>query len=384
MLTMHNTRRALVISFSDISRDARVLRQLSVVAQHAHVTTLGYGPAPDGADEHLQIPTSAASLPQTPLGVAKLAARRLDAAELSAPGAQAAIALAAGRAFDVVVANDARSLALADRLAAGAPIWADLHEWAPEERTHVLSWRLLVAPLMDHLCRKYLPRVDAVTTVGPAIAELYRTTYGVTTEVMRSAPRRADLSPSAVVDGVVRLVHSGGAVPGRSLETMIDAVGELGPAYPLDLYLVPANDGGKYLRTLTERAEAHAHVTVKEPVRPADLPGTLNRYDVGVFWIPPFNTNARLTLPNKLFDFVQARLAVAIGPSTEMMDIVRKYDLGPISAGFDVDSIVSSLRGLTSASAARYKANADRAAEDLSFENESRVADAILTRLLGD
>ena len=49
-----------------------------------------------------------------------------------------------------------------------------MHEWAPEERTHVTSWRLLVAPLMDHICRTYLPRCDAVTTIGPSIADLYR------------------------------------------------------------------------------------------------------------------------------------------------------------------------------------------------------------------
>lgn len=44
----------LVISFSDIRRDARLLRQLSVVKDFGHVTTLGYGSHPAGNDDRLQ------------------------------------------------------------------------------------------------------------------------------------------------------------------------------------------------------------------------------------------------------------------------------------------------------------------------------------------
>lgn len=176
-----------MISLSPIHRDARVLRQLSVVAEFGHVTTIGYGPKPEGSDEHLQVPDGLSTLPQTPLGIAKLALRRLRAAELEAPASQWVLKAVKGRRFDIVVANEARILALADAVAGGAPIWADMHEWAPEERTHILSWRLLVAPLMDHLCRTYLPRCAAITTVGDRIGELYRSRYGVEARTMRNS-----------------------------------------------------------------------------------------------------------------------------------------------------------------------------------------------------
>src|SRR5690606_36972605 len=121
------------------------------------------------------------------------------------------------------------------------------------------------------------------------------------------------------------LVHSGGAVPGRNLEAMIDVAVALGPGYSLDLYLMPAGDRGRYLATLRERAAAHPGITFHAPVTPAELPATLNRYDIGVFWIPPFNTNARYTLPNKLFDYVQGRLAIAVGPTEEMARVVTEH-----------------------------------------------------------
>lgn len=372
----------LLISLSPIARDSRVLRQLSVVSEFGRVVTVGYGPRPDGSAEHIEVPGNLKTLPQTPAGVARLALRRLRSAELAAPAIQWVLRALEGRRFDAVVANEARILALAEAVAHGAPIWADMHEWAPEERTHITSWRLLVAPLMDHLCRTYLPRCAAVTAVGPSIAQLYNEHYGVPTLVMRNASRFQELAPSPVKDDRVRLVHSGSAVLGRNLELMIDAVNALPERFTLDLYLVPANDGGTYMRALRERAASSNRVTFHDPVPPADLPRTLNDYDLGVFWIEPFNTNARLTLPNKLFDFVQARIGMAIGPSEEMEPVVRKHQLGPIAQGFDLAQCIDSLRDITAMDVRRWKDSAEAAAHELSFEKDAEVARGILSRML--
>lgn len=374
----------LLISLSPIARDSRVLRQLSVVAEFGRVTTVGYGPKPEGADEHIEVPASLKTLPQTPTGVARLALRRLRSAELAAPAIQWVLDALQGRRFDAVVANEARILALAEAVAHGAPIWADMHEWAPEERTHITSWRLLVAPLMDHLCRAYLPRCAAVTAVGGRIAELYEERYGVRTAVMRNSSRFQELAPTAVSEDAVRLVHSGSAVLGRNLELMIDAVTTLPERFTLDLYLVPANDGGAYMRALRERASGSDRVRFHDPVPPADLPRTLNQYDLGVFWIEPFNTNARLTLPNKLFDFVQGRIGVAVGPSEEMAPVVHEHGLGPIAEGFALEQCIASLRDISAEDLRRWKNASDAAARELSFETDAEVARGILRDLLAN
>lgn len=374
--------RILVISLSDIASDARVLRQIGVAAEIGEVTTIGYGPTPAGADEHIQVPSDRLSLPQTPSGVAKLALRRFRSAELSAPGVQFILTALKDRTFDAVIANEARILACAHRVANGAPVWADLHEYAPEERTHILSWRLLVAPLMDYMCREYLPKAAASTTVAEGIAELYEQTYGVRPQLMRNAAPFQDLSPTALDGDRIRLVHSGGAVHGRNLETMIDAVRQLPEQFTLDLYLIPAADGGAYLRSLEERAAGDPRITIHDAVSPQELPRVLNQYDVGVFWMPPTHTNGRLALPNKLFDYVQARLAVAIGPSVEMVRIVNEHGLGVVSDSFELADIVESLRSLTPKKVAAFKHASDAAAPQLSFDQEAEVERSILRRML--
>lgn len=371
----------LVISFSPIYRDARVLREISAIATVADVTSIGYGAAPPHVVEHIEIPSSASSLPQTPTGVLKLALRRLQTAELAAPATQVAIEKLRGRRFDLVVANDARALPCAFAVAGGAPVWADLHEYAPQERTHVLVWKLLVAPLMDHICRHYLPRCAATTTVGEEIAKLYEKNYGVRPHLLRNTANYHELAPTPVPEyGPIRLVHSGAAVYGRNLEATMEAVKRAGEDFTLDLYLVKANDGGKYYRQLEAQAQQCDRIHLREPVAPEELPATLNRYDVGVFWIPPFNTNARLTLPNKTFDYIQARIGMAIGPTIEMAKLVQEYQMGVVSSGFEVESMVAALKQVTREEVRQWKANADRAAREINFELESQtIVDIVRT-----
>ena len=144
--------RILCVSFSPIIRDARVLRQIDVLAQLGEVTTIGYGDQPPGVgSRHLRIDDANNSLPRHPLGVLKLATRQLRSAELAAPAAQQALRLAAverargrpGRGQRRP--GPARSPTGWPR---GAPVWADMHEWAAEEFSHDRVWRTFVAPLM--------------------------------------------------------------------------------------------------------------------------------------------------------------------------------------------------------------------------------------------
>lgn len=372
----------LCISFSDIQADARVLRQLDILSEFGDVTTLGYGEKPRSVVEHLELDASLPSLPQTVAGVVLLAVRAFRKVELMAPAVHAARRLLEDRTFDLVVANEARALPLAHLIAGHAPVWGDMHEWAPEERVHVLSWRLLVKPYMTAICSKYLPQTDAVTVVNDSIGRLYEEQFSIEAVTVRNARPFIDLQPSAQVPGVIRLVHSGAAIPGRNLEGMISATGKLGPGYTLDLYLVTARDGGKYLRFLESLAANTKNVTLHRPVTPEDLPITLNQYDVGIFSLPPQTKNHALMLPNKFFDFVQARLAIVFSPSPETSRLINEYDLGVIAEDFSDDALADALRQMTSEGIALFKSHAHLAARTLSSDRDQEAQRKILKNLL--
>lgn len=373
--------RILCISFSDIRSDARVLRQLDVLAHHGDVTTLSYGDRPDAAADHLSIPSELPSLPQTPSGVARLALRRFRSVAMGAPAVKAAQELLGDREFDIVVANEARALPLAFEVVGSPRVWCDLHEWAPAERTHVLSWRLLVAPFMRWVCAQYLPRVDAATTVNRSIAAMYEEQFGVHCDIVRNAiAYRPDLRPSPMT-GTVRLVHSGGAVPGRNLEAIIEAVDLLGDGYSLDLYLVKSRQAESYWRQLVARIESSPRTQLHAAVTPDQLPETLNPHDLGVYALPPHTPNHRLMLPNKFFDFIQARLGFVFGPSVETDRLITENGLGVIAAGYAAEDLADAIRGLTADQVAAFKAATDSVAETMSSETDVLVEGEILRRL---
>ncbi|MHA7305441.1 glycosyltransferase family protein [Arthrobacter sp. TMN-49] len=376
----------LCISFSDINVDSRVLRQLAVLSGFGDVTTLSYGDQPKDATHHLEVDSALPSLPQTIPGVAKLALHRFKSVMLDAPAVKSALALATGKKYDLIVANEARALPLAHALAAesspATPVWGDMHEWAPEERAHVLSWRLLVKPFMTYVCKEYLPRTEAVTAVNGSIGRLYDARFGCTSEVVRNAAPFKDLSPSPMQDGVVRMAHSGAAIPGRNLEGMITAAIELGEGYTFDLYLVKGRDGGKYWEQLKALAAGSDRVTFHDAVAPTELAATLNQYDVGIFSLPPQTTNHKLMLPNKFFDFVQARLAIVFSPSPETSALIEAHDLGAIAADYSTEALVDAVRSLTREDIAKHKLNAHAAAQLLSSQEDEEVEQALLTRVL--
>jgi glycosyltransferase involved in cell wall biosynthesis len=375
-------KRILCVSFSDISADSRVLRQLDALAGLAEVTTIGFGGKPAGAAEHLEIDASLASLPQTPLGVALLALRRHEAVELRAPAVREALRLVGDRRFDLVVANEARAMAMAHRVARGAPVVADMHEWAPEERTHVRSWRLLIKPFMAHQCAKYLPKMAALTVVNDSIGAMYETHFGVRTHTVRNASEYRELAPSEVAEGRIRLVHSGGAVPGRNIEALIEAVRLLDDRFTLDLYLVPARDGGRYLDGLRALIAREPRVTLHPPVPTTELVDTLNAYDVGIYCLPRLTPNHWLMLPNKIFDFVQARLGVVFASAPETDRLITEHDVGAIAPSASARALADTLAPLTTDRVREIKANASQAAKELSSAEDAAVTRAVVAKLL--
>jgi hypothetical protein len=103
------------------------------------------------------------------------------------------------------------------------------------------------------------------------------------------------------------------------------------------------------------------------------LPTYLNQFDIGVFLIEPVNFNYHYILPNKFFEFIQARLAIAIGPSPEMARIVRQYDLGVVSEDFSPKTFARSLSTLDAEKINDYKTKSHNVARLMSAEKNKEI-----------
>ena len=114
------------------------------------------------------------------------------------------------------------------------------------------------------------------------------------------------------------------------------------------------------------------------------LPHTLNAYDIGFYILKPISFNTLHALPNKFFEFVQARLMVAIGPSPEMAAYVERYGLGVVAKDFTPESMAAALSDLTQERIMEYKMNAHKCAWELSSEPNNEKILALVRGLIGE
>lgn len=357
--------RLLIISYSRLFRDARVLRQIRLFRDDYAVTTVGYGPAPEGVVEHLEVPEEIVywHVPR-----ALVVARLYRLAFARAPITRWAREQLRGRRFDVVLANDLQPVPVAIELSPAGGVHVDLHEYVTRQQEEVWRFRTFLAPYYASLLRRWVRRADSVTTVGRALAEQYETEFGIPCGVVLNAPEHVDLPVGEVsATEPLRIVHAGGATPGR-IESILAAMEHVTSEATLDLFLV--DTGSPYVGQVERRYAGHPRIRVHGAVPTQELLATLNRFDVGIHILPPVSFNHRYAMPNKLFDYVQARLGVLIGPSPEMAGVVREHRIGWVSEDFTPEAVARTIDGLTAEEVARAKAASDQAARVLCAEEQ--------------
>lgn len=354
--------RLLIFSFSNLLGDARLLKQISGFAGDYEVTTCGYGESPDSRVTHVQL---SGDHPIWAYDRIALMTKQYRRAYWGSPAIQEAKNALAGREFDVILANDVDPVGVALSLNPRHGVHVDLHEYSPRQKEDMLRWRLFVAPFIRWMVRKFVAQANSWTTVSGGLAREYARVFGFTPGLVTNASplHEFEVTPCG---SPIRLVHSGAALRDRKLEIMIDALELTTAEVTLDLFITP-NDPG-YVAELRERSTRLPALTVHDPVPYRELIARLHNYDAGVFVLEPLNFSYRWALPNKLFDFVQARLGMIVGPSPEMVDLVTDYNLGAVADSFSAASLATQFDRLTTEQVQAWKAAADRAAAELSSE----------------
>lgn len=363
-----------------IHSDPRVMRQVHLLEGNYSVTVAGYGPAPDAQVEFIALVRPVRGLLLKSFRALKLLAGLHEHYYWSQKQVQDCQQRLAGRMFDLIIANDIASLPLALSVAGQAPVVIDSHEYSPREFDDSWLWRRLFGPHADYLCRRYLSRAACMTTVCQGIADEYHKVYGVPSTVIHNAPVWQALQPGPVESGRIRLIHHGAAIRSRHLEVMVDMFAFLDERFTLDFMLVASD--ARYLADLKAQVRDEPRIRFVEPVPMPEICKALNEYDLGVYLLPPVNFNCHYALPNKFFEFVQARLGIAIGPSPEMASLLEKHKLGVVASSFDPQALAHTLNALTTEDIIDFKQAAHDAAHELSYAHDGAVLVSSLKQLL--
>lgn len=379
----------LVVCFTDLRSDARVVRQINYLKNDYRVSAACFDAYTDGSFELIKLEKTRLTLLRKLLISLFLLLRIYNVAYRLLHDYGRYVQPLKDRKFDLIIANDLESLPFAFKVAGqSSKVFFDAHEFAPRQFEDRLYWRIFFQRFVTALCYKYIPRVDGMSTVNEGIARAYEKQFGKQSIIITNASDYFELNPQPRTTYPIRLIHHGIFNLSRQPHLLIDMMSHLDERFTLDLvYLLPDYASQKtraYYEDFKKQAEATGKIRVLPPMKSSEIVSIIHeKYDVGVILIPPVNFNYENALPNKLFHCIQARMALATGPLKEIERIVTRYRIGVVCKEFTGQSMAESLLQLSLTELNIYKENSSLAAKEMNASFNKTLMLTEVKRLIG-
>ncbi|MFZ1082160.1 MAG: glycosyltransferase [Candidatus Kryptoniota bacterium] len=213
--------------------------------------------------------------------------------------------------------------------------------------------------------------VDAVMTVNHSIANILEAKWHMPPTVIMNVPDKFVWTETSKksFDKIV-LTFSGGLQRGRGLDKLIKLLSLLPENYELRF----VGDGN--LRSELEYQAASMKLSSRVhfigKVKNTEVLGELSKAHLGIYLMENVGLCHYLALPNKLFQFISARLPVIVPDFPEMANIVEKFRIGAAINPSDLAGAVKKILELTN-NQELYRelvSNCDKAAEILNWQVE--------------
>ncbi|WP_394977021.1 capsular biosynthesis protein [uncultured Helicobacter sp.] len=259
-----------------------------------------------------------------------------------------------------------------------AKILIDLREYYPLEYENSKEWLESFGLFFYHLCAVYLPQVDRALCVSEGIARAYYENFGIQSSLFLSLPPLYDFSPTPLGTPIEILYH-GFVSPDRSSQNLIELAHKLPSEYVL--YAMVLSNQPKFLESLCTKAPSN--LIFLPPVSLEQIVPFSHRFDIGLIPFFPTTFNLMHCLPNKFFEYIQARLCVVSTPLSEIKQFIAKEPCGVCSKDYSIDSLVETLLALRRDEIAAYKAKAHTLAYTYNMQHNKDKILYIIADMLG-
>lgn len=285
--------------------------------------------------------------------------------------------------FDLIICHDLVLLPIVLKDKKKAKVLFDAREFYPAQNSSNIRWRILFSKFNDFLCKKYLPQADKIITVSNGLAQNYQKFYNIKPDIFLSLPQYYDISPKIPDFNEIKIIYHGAANPNRKIQTMINVIDYLNPNFSIDLMLINTDERYMaYLKKLVEKKQSqNKKISIIPPVKFQEIIPFTSQYDLGLYAIPPTTLNIKHALPNKFFEYIQARLGLIITPNVEMMSFIKKYKNGMVAKSFSPKIIAKTINELNITQIQNFKLHSELAAKHLNINSNKELLIKIMEQL---
>jgi glycosyltransferase involved in cell wall biosynthesis len=200
----------------------------------------------------------------------------------------------------------------------------DAHELFPE--VPELQYRPFVKKCWEFIEDSIFPHLHYSYTVCDSIAEYYHQKYNIEMKVIRNMPYYEEYTNETPKTNSEKIILYQGAINiGRGLEWVIDAM-------PLidNVKLVIIGDGDikNMLIQRVELAKLTQRVIFVDKMLPEQLKEYTKQASIGLCLLDNIGLSYYYALPNRIFDYIQAHLAILATSFPEISKIVGNYKTG--------------------------------------------------------
>jgi glycosyltransferase involved in cell wall biosynthesis len=255
----------------------------------------------------------------------------------------------------------------------GGKLVYDAHELETEAEG-IVGFRKTVSKIVERLGIKF---VDLTVVVSSQIESWYRSKYGVENIVsVLNCPAQKLLAKNSLlgdefnVQATTKIaLYQGGLVAGRGVELLLDAFESM----QNNRYALVFMGYGELEESIKQSMIRCKNIHLKSAVPPAAVLDYTASADFGISIIEDSCLSYRYCLPNKLFEYIMARVPVVVSDLPEMRRVVDDFSIGVVLRDWSVESLLRALRDLEEMNSIELSRSLNRAAEYFSWENQEII-----------